>query len=324
MNGQHRVGPHRAIATVLSMLLVAGVLALAACGGSGKAASTAPPAPTPSAAVSSPGTAAGGASPVATPTTPAQVAAAYVAAGLAAGTSTVELFAKDSRYEDRAAGDIRVGTKAIGRYMDFLAGFLTIEPRSQLVGSDAVVVEEVAGGELYGAEVLRVRGGKVLTCFVYYNDAQPSFAGEPALLKTPPASTDTQAASRTLANTYMAALHALSPGSLAALYAHDVVYQDTGRDLRYVGPSAAAAAHARMFSLRGVRFRANGVLAGPGWAAVMWRRTDREGGKPLVDLPARWLKWGKRPTIHGLSILEIRDSEIVRETIYSDHLRTKY
>jgi hypothetical protein len=30
------------------------------------------------------------------------------------------------------------------------------------------------------------------------------------------------------------------------------------------------------------------------------------------------------PTIHGLTILEVRDGKIGRETIFSDHLRTRY
>ncbi len=99
---------------------------------------------------------------------------------------------------------------------------------------------------------------------------------------------------------------------------------DTGRDALYQGPSEALGAHAKMFALAGVRFQANGVLDGPGWAAVMWKRSDSEGGKPLVDIPAKLAKAAMRPTIHGVSILEIRDGKIARETIYSDHLRTRY
>jgi hypothetical protein len=56
----------------------------------------------------------------------------------------------------------------------------------------------------------------------------------------------------------------------------------------------------------------------------MWKRTDREGGKPLVDIPDQFTKQGRRPTIQGVTILEIRKGEIARETIYSDHLRTRY
>lgn len=167
--------------------------------------------------------------------------------------------------------------------------------------------------------------GKIVSEYLYYNDAAPEYPRfPPAPLKTPPAPTDTQAASRALANAYMSALRALAPARLTPLYAHDVVYQDTARDRRYVGPSAAVTAHAQMFALNGVRFPRLGVVAGRGWAAVMWKRTDREGGKPPAGLPAKYTKWGRRPTIHGVTILEIREGKIARETIYSDHIRTKF
>lgn len=313
-------------------LVVLAALVLAACGGSQSAATATTPMSTPSAVASSPGTAAGGESPVATPTTTAEVTAAYADALSQAGTTSgfrhlLGLFAKDARFEDRAIGDLRVGTKAIAHYYDywFLSGPLTSTPRSQLAGSDAFVVEEEVNGAVYGADVLRVHEGKIVAEYIYYNDAAPEYPMfAPAPLKTPPTPADTQAASRALANSYMSALRALAPARLARLYAGDVVYQDTARDRRYVGPSAAIAAHAQMFRLRGVRFRTMGVAAGPGWAAVMWKRTDREGGKPPAGLSAEYTRWGRRPTIRGVTILEIRKGKIARETIYCDHIRTKF
>jgi hypothetical protein len=56
----------------------------------------------------------------------------------------------------------------------------------------------------------------------------------------------------------------------------------------------------------------------------MWKRTDREAGKPPAGLPDRYTKWGRSATIRGVTILEIREGKIARETIYSDHVRTKY
>jgi ketosteroid isomerase-like protein len=266
-----------------------------------------------------------GPSPLATPTTTAQVAAAY-AEDSREGRPTIGLFAKDAVLRDRGHGDLRVGVKAIARFQDFWSGVLiTFEPRSLLVGSGGFVAENTAAGFEYGVDVLRVRGGKIVADYLYFDDLQQEPAmWDPMPLKTPPAASDTEAASGAVAKAYMAAMRALSPGRLAALYAPKVVYQDTGRDVRYVGPSAAARAHAKMFALKGVRFRANGGLDGPGWAAVMWKRSDREGGKPLVDIPAVLTTWGKRATIHGVSILEIRDGKIARETIYCDHIRTRY
>jgi hypothetical protein len=66
------------------------------------------------------------------------------------------------------------------------------------------------------------------------------------------------------------------------------------------------------------------VVAGPGWAAAQWKRTARVGGRPLVEIPDEYTRWAKRPTIHGATILEIRNGKIARQTIYRDHLRAEY
>ncbi len=329
---EHRCGTGLSSGLAIAALTLLMMRVLAACGGAASVTTVATPKSTPSPVVPSAGTTGGVASPVAVPTTTAQVAAAYADALPTAGTSSgfrslVGLFAKRAHFEDRAIGDLRVGTKAISEYFNywFVLGPLTSTPRSVLIGSDAVVVEEEVNGAAYGADVLGVHDGKIVSDYIYYNDAAPEYPKfPPEPLKTPPAPADTQAASRALAVAYMSALRVLAPARLAPLYAGDVVYQDTARDRRYVGPQAAVAAHAEMFRLKGLRFRTMGMAAGPGWAAVMWKRTDREGGKPPVGLPDKYTKWGRRPTIRGVTILEIREGKIARETIYSDHVRTKY
>jgi ketosteroid isomerase-like protein len=293
------------VAPALILLMIAGALALAACGGKSVTGETTPP--------------------VAAPPKTALLAAVYVEYGRD-GRPTFRLFAKDAVLQDRSSGDLRVGAKAIAKFQNFWLENLTFEPLSQLAGSGGFVVESGVQGFLWGVDVVFVRGGRIVADYVYHDDLQqlPAAYAWPTPLKTPPAASDTEAASGAVAKAYMAALRALDPARLASLYAPKVVYMDTGRDVRYVGPWAAVGAHTRMFALKDVRFRANGVLDGPGWAAVMWRRSDREGGKPLVDIPAQFTRWGKRPTIHGVSILEIRDGKIARETIYCDHLRTEY
>jgi hypothetical protein len=306
------------VAVVVTLAVTAG--AQTACGGknaSGETGSSTPSTPATTAS----------ASPTAAPTTTAQIAAAWCAGG-AAGQSTAGLFAKDGLAQDRAFGELAVGVKAIEeRQMHWYAVLGTFEPLSRLVGSHGFVAEVFVAGSQYGVDVVRVRGGKIITDYLYYDDLQQHLltgTNAPKAVKAPPAASDTAAASRAVAGHYMSALRALAPARLASMYAGTVVYQDTGRDRVYRGPAAAAAAHAKMFALKGVSFQPNGVLAGPGWAAVMWKRTDREGGKPLVDIPVKWTKLGKGPTIHGVSILEIRDGKIARETIYCDHVRTMY
>jgi hypothetical protein len=312
------------VASTVLVLLVAGTLVLAACGSSTET--------TTSQAGVLPTTTAPSASPVATPTTPAQVVAAYAAA-VKDSRSPIDLFSGHARLEDRSMGDIRVGVKAVKAFQDewFIGPQrgLTITPRSWFAGSDGAILEQSGddgAAVIFGVDLLRIHAGKISNCYIYYSDwlsdRVPKLA--PPLLKTPPEPSDTETASRAQARAYMSALHALAPARLASLYAHDVVYQDTSRDTHYAGPGAALAAHATMFALKGLRFRPAGVLAGPGWAAVMWKRTDFEGGKPPLGYPPELAKWAVRPTICGVSILEIRDGKIARETIYSDHLRTRY
>jgi hypothetical protein len=318
--------PRVAYCAAALLLLLIAALALVACGSSGSAPTAAPSTPTPTASPS----------PVATPTTTAEVTAAYFAAlshvdnDIYAFRRLVGLYAEDAGFEDRSMGTVAVGRKAIADNIDafFLAGPLKAAPFSRLVGSEWAVIEEVdsaGGGQVYAVNVLQVRGGKIMKAYVYYNDTgSDDLKFRPAPLTTSPAASDTEAAGQAMAADYMSALRALEPARLSPLYAGDVVYQDIARDHLYVGPRAAIAAHARMYALRGISFQKVGAAAGPGWAAVMWKRTDREGGKPLVDIPARYTRWAKRPTIHGVTILEVRDGKIGRETIYSDHLRTRY
>jgi hypothetical protein len=330
---RERTSGARITLALLTLLTLLVALTLGACGGGSTSPTTAAtPTSTPSAAGSSAGTSVSGAS--ATPTTTAQVTAAYFDAlakvdNIIGFRRLVDLYAEDARLEDRAIGIVASGRKAIADNWNtfFLAGPGKDTPISQFVGEGSAVVEEKAafpGGEVYAADVLRVRGGKIVAESIYYSDAGANPKFPPAPLDTPPAPTDTQAASQALAADYMSALRSLVPARLAPFYARDVVYQDTGRNRRYVGPSAAIAAHAKMYALKGLSFRRLGVVAGPGWAAVMWQRTDREGGKPLVHIPDWYTRWARRPTIHGVTILEIRKGKIARETTYSDHLRTEY
>jgi hypothetical protein len=329
MNGIGRSGSRATVVGVLASTVVLAVLAalmLAACGG-GSPPSASPP----TVSSTSP---ARGASPVATPATTAEVTAAYFDALNEVGNISgfrrlVWLYADDAHYEDRAMGFVADGRTAIADRTNalFLEGPLKATSVSQLAGSDWAAVEEMAsyGGQLYGVDILRVRHGRIVTEYVYYNDmGSDSVKYRPAPLKTSPAPADTQVASQALATDYASALRSLGPARLAALYAQNVVYENTGRDRLYVGPSAAIAAHARMYALKGLSFHDFRVVAGPGWAAVMWKRTDREGGKPLVDIPDEYTGLARRPTIHGATILEIRDGKIARETIYCDHLRTEF
>lgn len=172
-------------------------------------------------------------------------------------------------------------------------------------------------------EVLRLHEGRVTRADIYYLDAY--FGRPPAPLATAPGAADTEAASVRTARAYWGALRRLDPVGLARLYTGATVYRDVASRRSSKGAAAAAAAHRQVFALRGLSYRGGEVVAGPGWAAVLWARTNREGGRPhtQVAIPEEWTQRAGRPTVDGATVLEIRDGKIVRETVYCDHLRTE-
>jgi ketosteroid isomerase-like protein len=236
------------------------------------------------------------------------------------------LYAADARVEDRALGQVCEGATKIRAYWQtwFGSSTFTYGAVATFVGRDCAAIESGATGMdmmLPTLEVLLLRNGRIATAYVYYYDG---IAGRmPTALTTTPGSPDTGRASRRVARAYMATLRRLDAGGLASLYAGTVVYRDVAHEGRYAGVAAAVQAHEEMFAMKGVRFAAAGVLGGPGWAVVMWRRTDREGKQLPLQLPAVALRAAKRATIAGATLLEIRRDAIVRESIYCDHLRTR-
>jgi hypothetical protein len=243
-------------------------------------------------------------------------------------TRFMRLYADDAKLTDRAFGGVYHGAGAIsGYFLQFLGpgGVYTYRPVSWRAGDEGAIVEEVVASSemsLPALEVLRLRDGRVVRDDVYYLDA---YLGRPPVpLTTSPSPADTEAASVRTAHAYWAALRRLDPAALARLYTGATVYRDVASVRRYKGTRAATAAHKRVFAMRGVAYGGGDVVAGPGWAAVLWARTDREGGEPhtQVSIPAEWTKRAGRPTIDGATVLEIRGGKVLPETVYCDHLRT--
>jgi len=240
----------------------------------------------------------------------------------------MSLYTDDARMEDRAYGATSVGKAQIQSYWAqwFTSGVLSDKVVSAHVGSGCAVVESLAYSPgvvaLPTAEIIKLDGGRIATHYVYYCDGQIGRA--PAPVGSQPAPTDTEAVSGRIAKRYLSTLRALDADGLRALYSCDVVYRDTADKRSFAGPAVAAQAHAKMFAMKGLEFTGAEIMTGPGWAAVTWRRTDREGRQiPYPDLPEDYLQLAKRPTIAGATVLEIRGGEIARETIYCDHLRTR-
>ena len=313
-----RMDPTRLLwAATLTVFVASAVLALAACGGSDSTAVQTPRG-----------------SPTAVPTSPADLVPVYAALEATLTKPGVldrfmRLYADDATLTDRANGGVSHGADAIsGYFLQFLGpgGVYSCRPVSWRAGAEGAIVEEVVASSemrLPALEVLRLRGGTVTSVDVYYLDAY--FGRPPVPLKTAPDSADTEAASVRSARAYWAALRRLDATGLARLYTDATVYRDVASAREYKGASGATAAHKRVFAMRGLAYSGGEVVAGPGWATVLWARTDREGGQPhtQVSIPAEWTQRAGRPTIDGATVLEIRDGKILRETVYCDHLRTK-
>lgn len=240
----------------------------------------------------------------------------------------VALYADDARMEDRAYGATSLGRDQIRSYWTryFTGGVLSDKVVATYVGDGCALVESLASSPgvvaLPTAEIIKLDGGRISTHYVYYYDGQIGREVEP--LQTRAATGDTADESLRAAQAYLAALRATDATALGEVYAADVVYRDTAHNRSHAGSDAAIRAHAAIFAMKGIAFVGDETVAGPGWAAVMWRRTDREGHRiAFPDLPDVYLQLAQRPTIAGVTVLEVRDGKVARETVYCDHLRTR-
>jgi len=155
------------------------------------------------------------------------------------------------------------------------------------------------------AEVLTVRGGKIVREDFHWVGGPSRKAGEPsphpARLTTPLEPADTAAAARRTALVYAAALRAKDASRLAAMSAGDVAFLDVG-----YGDHGRRATLLRRYE-RMFRFPADLAFAnvrtfsGPGWAVVSWSAASKSLGYDRAT---------------GLTVLEMRNGKIARETLY--------
>lgn len=155
------------------------------------------------------------------------------------------------------------------------------------------------------AEVVTVRGEKVVREDFWWVTGPSLMTGEasphPARLRTPLGPADTAAAARRMAAAYAAALKAKDAARLVGLSAADVAFLDLEYGDHGRRP-ALLRRYERMFRFPAdLAFTDVRTFSGPGWAVVRWAVASKSLG---YDRAA------------GLTVIEIRNGKIARETLY--------
>ena len=105
------------------------------------------------------------------------------------------------------------------------------------------------------------------------------------------------------------ALAACDVEAILPLYTEDAVFEDVSDGAVYTGRAALRQMFEALFSPPETGFRVVAARAGEGWGALEWAWSGR----------AR--KSGVSFEVRGVSILEIHESRVARETIYYDPAR---
>jgi ketosteroid isomerase-like protein len=173
----------------------------------------------------------------------------------------------------------------------------------------AVIEEYWDFTKTYGASVailavFETRGGKV----VHEGDYEQAFqnlpnsrALEPRALKAAPGSADTAAAAEDVVLRYAAAVQTKDAAAVAALSAPKVAFVDTASSTVGSEPDEVRAHYAAIFTKPGdLAFTNLRYAFGRGWAAVIWTAASQSFAAAA----------------DGVTMLEIRDGKIARETLY--------
>ena len=153
--------------------------------------------------------------------------------------------------------------------------------------------------------VLEIRDGKIVTESWYYQDPFKLPAGkplEPKPLTSVPGPADTAAVAEAVALKYAAALQAKDAAAVAALSAPKIAFMDTADSTVGSSPGQVQAHYARIFKKPAdLAFTDLRYAFGPGWATLIW----------VADSPS-----SAPASATGVTMLEIRDGKIGRETLY--------
>ena len=308
-----RPGGFRARASAASALalVVVAAFALAACGGSNSASTSSSASPTATATQSvsaTPVRLMGSDSVEAT-----QKVVDAFGDGVAAlsGARFVPLYADDVVYTDFAFGMQGEGKAAVlkelrGSLRDadgarVLAGYAdrgwgVLEHRWDLHTVFEVWLQPIT--------VLEIREGKIVTESWYYQSPYELPAGkplEPKPLASPPGPVDTAAVAEAVALDYAPALQAKGAAALAALSAPKIAFMDIAASAVGSSPGQVQAHYAKIFAKPAdLVFENLRYVCGAGWAAVIWTASAQSSGM----------------SGEGVTMLEIRDGKIARETLY--------
>jgi len=150
--------------------------------------------------------------------------------------------------------------------------------------------------------LFELRGGKIVHEEWWYQDPFGLPNGtplEPKPLTAAPGPADTPAASKAVALTYAAALQAKDAAAVAALSAPTIAFMDTASSTVGSSPDDVQRHYAGVFKAPSdLTFAHLRYAFGRGWAAVIWTASSVGAGGD------------------GVTMLEIRDGAIARETLY--------
>jgi ketosteroid isomerase-like protein len=295
---------------VLGLLILGlgalGLIGLCACGGTSTTTSSTPsatPTPTPSPSTAfepwPPGTASAAQA--------MAVAGKYVARTHAEAPSLPRLFAADGTIDIWVADQHFAGPEAI-LYMTDSPTVLDWSKGSVLATAGAAAVEQIvinagAGAIMPCLEVLTVTDGKITHMEVYGNAVAGSHVARPKTVATKPGPADDAAAAEAAVTAYYAALAAGDPTAAAALYAPDVVFQDTTSTGPAGGAEEAVAWLTKAAAVPHMTMEIKSVILGQGWAAARWVFSGDNSTGFYTGIP-------------GATVFEVRDGKIVRQTIY--------
>ena len=288
------------IAIGLASLVVVATLTLAACGGSSTKAATSRSA-TPSAATTP--VALVGSDSVALTQRVVDLARAALHAPTAA--KLARPYADDVVVDDFTFNGHFTGKDAVVEaFRANLRGYSGARWVAGYAGRGWAVIEErwdftkINSGVIELAAVQETRGGKVVYegDYYHYGDLPTGTPLEPKPLTSAPGPADTPAAAAGVALRYATALQAKDAAAVAALSAPTIAFMDTASSTVGGSPGQVQAHYAKIFKTPSgwsLDFTQLRYAFGAGWAAVLWTA----GGD-------------------GVTLLEIRDGKIARETLY--------
>ena len=284
----------------LALLALAGVVALAACGGSSTAATTSPSAAATPHVAATPEPLVGNDSVAVTQKAVDTYAVAWGAQSVA---QLGRVAARDVVFDCHTTGVHAGGRQA---FLELMGGVFSMTTSARALAGHAgrgwgvlELRQDVAGGSMQILQLIETRDGKISRLANYYqpieSQSSPLRVADP--LRAAPGPADTPAAAEAVALKYAAALQAKDADAIVVLGAPSNDFRDTaGFDSP---PASELNQYTNIFrSPANLTFNHVRYAPGSGWAAVTWTADSTGSGGD------------------GVTILEIRNGKICRETLY--------